>query len=569
MDLRDKYPMRKFIDILTEASADYAAMINPLLSALKSNTRNDSKGIAVDLADEWRAKIQQKWDEAVRDAKVNLKKADRITWYLRLVRAILVEIYSAAMDEGKANKLRQDYNSRVGLPVTEDGTHSVEVGGYKGVLEDLMHFLSLPIPEIQNYQFRYQPYKEIYGDFVALEDKWKDTVKNSIEDDESKPIIDCGNNWFWVDTEKAYCSKEAAAMGHCGNSPRQHSGDHLLSLRKKIQFGDQVRWEPHLTFILADDGYLTEMKGKGNEKPAEKYHPMIVKLLESNYIDGIRGGGYLPQNNFAMSDLDDEVRERLVEMKPELGTIADAFEKLGPCDKIYDRLVDKLNEYGLSVDSWEDEDILIETWQDVEYFLRRRDGEGIAEVSTGDFSSIDWLDEKNAFTGMTILAGGGDEDAQHFLDLLSTKTGARPDDAIAALEHMFPRSVEALWEEVKKHTIEEAKVGVTAIINEMRSQYYDLNLRIHEDGSVSLSVDFENLVRSVTAYEEEVWEITNGFEYCVQEREWLPENNDDMFDDEDKKQRTDIEWLKEIALSSLIEHIAGLFEDDDQLSFDF
>ncbi len=570
MDLRDKYPMRKFIDILTEASADYAAMINPVLSALKSNPRNTSSGIAVDIADEWRKKISKQWNEAIREAKADLKKADRITWYLRLVRAVLVEIYASGLDEAKANKLRQDFNSRVGLPVTEDGTFSVAVGGYKGVLEDLKHFLSLPIPAIQNYQFRFQPYRDVYGDFVEFENQWKETVKNSIEDDESKVIIDCGNNWFWVDTEKAYCSKEAAAMGHCGNSPRQHTGDHLLSLRKKILFGNEVRWEPHLTFILAEDGYLTEMKGKGNEKPAARYHPMIVKLLESNYVDGIRGGGYLPQNNFDMKDLDDEVRERLIELKPELGSIADAFEKLGPCDKIFDRLAVILDEYGLSIDSWQDEDILIETWKDVEAFLRGRDGEGITDVATGNLDPLDWLDEANAFTGLKNMVEEGDEETDQFLAMLSLKTGMREENALDALEHMFPQSVATIWDEVKKDIVEEAKQATSAILDEMRVSYHDLNVRVHEDGSVSLSVDFGKLVYSVSSYQEEDWEYTDGFENCVQDREWLAQNSDDGYDDEETdKQRTDIEWLKEQALSMLIEHISGLFEDDDQLSFDF
>jgi len=34
------------------------------------------------------------------------------------------------------------------------------------------------------------------------------------------------------------------------------------------------------------------MKGRGNDKPAPKYHPYVVELLRHHLIRGIKGGGY-------------------------------------------------------------------------------------------------------------------------------------------------------------------------------------------------------------------------------------------------------------------------------------
>ena len=101
-------------------------------------------------------------------------------------------------------------------------------------------------------------------------------------------------------------------MGHCGNAPRQHTDDVILSLRKVVVSGSDKYHIPHLTFILNGDGELTEMKGRANEKPAKKYHPYIIKLLLNDAIKGIKGGGYAPENNFSLHDLDENVRKDLM-----------------------------------------------------------------------------------------------------------------------------------------------------------------------------------------------------------------------------------------------------------------
>lgn len=156
--------------------------------------------------------------------------------------------------------------------------------------------------------------------------------KNRLPGAEGKTVLDLSNSvepknisllgsewsgWRWVDIEKGYCDKESKSMGHCGNSGSK-DGDTILSLRDENNI-------PHLTFIL-NDGVLGEMKGRNNNKPSKKYHPAIVELLKLPIIRMVKGGGYRPENNFNLDDLDEEIKEKLLEFKPELEF--DAFEDM-------------------------------------------------------------------------------------------------------------------------------------------------------------------------------------------------------------------------------------------------
>lgn len=250
---------------------------------------------------------------AIADAKRVLKKSDRIVWYLKVYRQL-----SATHWLGAEKAAELGYNSPATVPEQPP----------RAILNDLEHYISLPIPKIQNYQFRNQSVTEVLSYFRECEEEWKRETKGAFEDD-SEVIIAFPDGWVWVNTGKAYCDKESEAMGHCGNSPRKYSGDKLLSLREPKHRGNQKLWLPHLTFILDKDGNLTEMKGRGNDKPAPKYHDKIIELLKHPLIKGLKGGGYMAENNFSLNDLPYEKRKEVVAAKPELGTCLDAFYAYG------------------------------------------------------------------------------------------------------------------------------------------------------------------------------------------------------------------------------------------------
>jgi hypothetical protein len=161
-------------------------------------------------------------------------------------------------------------------------------------------------------------------------------------------------------------------MGHCGNVPSQRPGDRILSLRRKVRRGDVERWYPVATFIVDANGELGEMKGRGNDKPGQKYHPYIVELLRHHMIRGVKGGGYMPENNFSMSDLDPQTREQLIAEKPELKGLLGYYEEEGLTDRVLDMLGTKLRERSLpeyeSFDAMK-RDFVLSTYRDLEQFV--------------------------------------------------------------------------------------------------------------------------------------------------------------------------------------------------------
>ena len=116
--------------------------------------------------------------------------------------------------------------------------------------------------------------------------------------------------WKWVALGRGYCPAEAKAMGHCGNSGARE-GDDIISLR-------DPEGKAHLTFIL-NDGMLGEMKGRANSKPSKRFHPAILELLMHPEIKSIRGGGYAPEKNFSLKDLDEAQRKWIEKTKPDIG----------------------------------------------------------------------------------------------------------------------------------------------------------------------------------------------------------------------------------------------------------
>src|SRR5208282_945327 len=106
------------------------------------------------------------------------------------------------------------------------------------------------------------------------------------------------------------------------------TGDQIISLREPRQKAGKTYWEPHLTFIFDKaTGLLGEMKGRGNDKPATRYHPYIVTLLKDGRVNGIRGGGYMPSHNFSMKDLPEGERVALEAEKPALMTLGSYLKK--------------------------------------------------------------------------------------------------------------------------------------------------------------------------------------------------------------------------------------------------
>lgn len=297
---------------------------------------------------------------AASKARAVLKKPDRVLWFMRLYNLALLRRLAAAERDPErsaalaaaAHEATKAYESKMASGARPDDfdhlrpedLHAVtSKGGRFPILTSLEHFLSYPIPEIQSFQFGWLTPTTVEERLRAFEAKWAANQKDKIEPAPGdKVLLNFPNGYAWLMLDRAYCPKEAEAMGHCGNEPRKHSGDRILSLRRVERIGAKSYHKPYLTFILHDDGMLGEMKGRFNLSPKNAFaegkapsdfHEEIVALLGLPMIKGIVGGGYMPEQNFSLDDLDSDTRMALLEQRPELGGIGHVFDRYGMDDE--------------------------------------------------------------------------------------------------------------------------------------------------------------------------------------------------------------------------------------------
>jgi hypothetical protein len=192
------------------------------------------------------------------------------------------------------------------------------------VKEKIEHFAgSQHIPEVA--KVRFDKTHDLDSGMKVLEGAEGDYNKriggklNIVTPDENTvKVLDVGDGKAWYSLGRGSCSAEGKAMGHCGNVPSEKPGDRVLSLRTEHKgAGSQTFHEPHATFIV-NGGYLGEMKGRGNTKPAQRYHKAIADLLLHPKIKGIVGGGYLHHQNFNIDDLEPEQKLRVLLAKPNI-----------------------------------------------------------------------------------------------------------------------------------------------------------------------------------------------------------------------------------------------------------
>jgi hypothetical protein len=373
----------KFQELLLEASK-YDAMFDKILSGKLEFVSDDLLKI-----------IKENIFDEIEWARSFLKKEDRIVWYLRLIKIDSLQaiyrrypedkdIENTFPDEADNQALAKEKKAiSRDLEKTKNkanirDTYNVSL---RTIKQNLIHYLGQDIPNIRDYTFSNESPEILFDKLDDLEEEWKAKIGTEavkIQPDD-KIILKFDGNMAWWLLDRGGCREEGDAMGHCGNVPSQKSGDRILSFRTQID-GDY--WKPHLTFILHDNGYLGEMKGRGNEKPAEKYHPYIIALLKKqNLIKGIKDGGYLPQNNFSLNDLDESEREDLVQMNPNLMSVFEKYRKDGPTNEILLQLEDKLAESSLpDIDMIKEKKVFLDSWDDLERFANDLDIEPLIEL---------------------------------------------------------------------------------------------------------------------------------------------------------------------------------------------
>jgi hypothetical protein len=104
--------------------------------------------------------------------------------------------------------------------------------------------------------------------------EWHQTLQASgqITDESGEIIKQYPEGYYWIDLKTNNSPEEGNAMGHCG---RDGKATTLLSLR------DKKTKEPHVTVAYNEEtGNITQVKGKQNKKPIEKYMRFVMDLLK-------------------------------------------------------------------------------------------------------------------------------------------------------------------------------------------------------------------------------------------------------------------------------------------------
>lgn len=279
--------------------------------------------------------MQEEVTKEIQWAMKTLKKSDKIAWYLKIAKYAIWRQWIKSAKELETDEQQmqaeESFSKYQNKLLKGFNTHMFELNYQSNTFDlrlELDHFMSLDIPAIEEMTLTWELPQKVINNMRVHEQKWQEATRREIprnEEDDIEVLISYGNS-AWVDLDRPYCEIEGDAMGHCGNRAEYREDDTVLSYR---EIGEGPRgkfWKPKLTFILHGNGMLGEMKGYANNKPDSKYHPVIVDLLRLPIVKGIIGGGYAPEENFDMEDLNETVREQLIAEKPALGSIDRHFE---------------------------------------------------------------------------------------------------------------------------------------------------------------------------------------------------------------------------------------------------
>jgi hypothetical protein len=308
-----------------------------------------------------------------------LRKADKVTWYLRYVKFNILRRMSSgtAVPEMEEvfkklfDKMAKQMTAKSGRSVEQLSTEENEVLG-RQFKEQMQHFMSLELPAFENFQFGFQSPVEIIDTFTPIERAWQAQAGKTVPYREDATImVQFPDGSVWVDLEVNYCSEEGRAMGHCGNAADPLDEDTTLSYRTIEDIEGKRVWVPRLTFILdKETGSLGEMKGRANQKPDKKYHNVIVKLLQHPRVKGIGRGRWEVHNNFKMSDLPEDVAAKLIEEKPGLATVEYAYKVGGMTQDLLNRILKSFKDidYPLEYEK-EQKQFMIERFKSIESFV--------------------------------------------------------------------------------------------------------------------------------------------------------------------------------------------------------
>jgi hypothetical protein len=157
-----------------------------------------------------------------------------------------------------------------------------------------------------------------------------------------KVIFKFPDGFYWLNLNRSYCRDEADVMGHCGNASE---GEKLYSLRDR-------QGRPYITASLnKDDEMCSQIYGRANTTPLEKYHEKILTLLGELNITKVKKQSYGEGSLDVEEDISDGLKEWFEDKYnyyPSKGGISDADIKRG--DEIINDVNNKILYSGVHID---------------------------------------------------------------------------------------------------------------------------------------------------------------------------------------------------------------------------
>lgn len=215
----------------------------------------------------------------------------------------------------------------------------VSYGGdseYDLKMRTIVDWLKSPLRENEEINLSEYTFDQAYEEAQ----EWHDNLKATgiIEDETGKILKTYDDGWYWIDLETTDCKAEGEAMGHCGVTTES---DTMWSLRKNKS--------PHVTMAVnTNTNTITQIKGRNNKKPIEKYHSYIVDIILDSGLKRFEYE-YDTGDDFRIDDLNDELYEKLLSVYPEL------LQEKSSIDRFINLFKDKLDLFINKFDS----DVLI------------------------------------------------------------------------------------------------------------------------------------------------------------------------------------------------------------------
>ena len=396
---------------------------------------------------------------------------------------------------------------------------------------DLKHYLGNA--RVNDYRsildYRFPPnasVKEVMDTLKGLENAEKDKgnadERYLSEDDRTSnaasTLIKFPDGWVWDLLSTGYCEREGKAMKHCGNANHK-DGDQILSLREPVKVGKEKMWKPHATFIL-NNGTLGEMKGFANEKPGKKLHPYIVKLLENDMVDFIKGGGYAPQNNFAIEDLDAGYLKELEEKKPSITmSMKNYFSKYKDTAKIAKYLK------SLGVEKVEGNLAYLERYENIKK---------LAKGNNGLENALSNIDDPVDLMDMRV----GDQDRENLLNDVEAKNPEKFKKLASLLPNYYEEDFKQFAEDTdRKDIAKELKKDPVSLLGEMMRAdlLSDLSSSLtsaYLDGwqSGSYSALYNEVVSYLKNVEAGIFSLDFETEYVLDSPVWIVATVADVLD---------------------------------------